>query len=86
VIKDLITEVATKGTYQGAPWLVNQKYIKEFSLKTKLSAEALEKQQKFEEKESKKVFKILRERTNCVFSGRKRRPKKRNKARQSAKS
>lgn len=59
VVRDIITHISTKEAYPGAPFMVKEKYIKKFNLKTKLSKEALEKKQKYEEKleqaETKKV-------------------------------
>lgn len=59
VIRDLISDISTRESYLGAPFMVKEKYLKRFGLKTKLSKEALEKKQKYEEKQenvqSKKV-------------------------------
>lgn len=55
VIKELITEVTTKEAYVGAPFMVKDELVEKFKLTTKLSKESLEKKQKHEEKQSKKV-------------------------------
>lgn len=53
VLKELITRVATKASYNGSPWLVNEEYVDQFKLETKLSDDILEKEAKAKERKRK---------------------------------
>lgn len=53
VLKELITRIANKATYNGAPWLVHEEFVDQFKLVTKLSADILEKEAKAKERKRK---------------------------------